>query len=857
MSPTELVLSRLEGVRRHGQQWDAVCPAHDDHAPSLGIREGGGGRALLNCRAGCKTEAVVAKLGLTMRDLMPPRKHQPHDKPQSTTVYDYRDATGELLFQVVRYKPKGFRQRRPDGRGGWIWDLQGVPRVLYQSADLHDANRRGNVVYVVEGEKDADALAQWGLCATCNPGGAGNWRAEHSEQLRGAKVVIIPDNDAPGRQHAEGVANALEGLASSVSVLTLEGLPQKGDVSDWISNGGTKEELIRLTKECAHRTKSAERSEEDLMITIPPNLVRNGDPLLEIVVNDRYMHEITADAERALERANGHNPFLFRRGSALVQLVKGPPATIEPIGAVRLKGLLDRNAAFVQKDLQGNVKPKRPPQDVVTDLLAQPKLSLPELEDLRSAPLFLPDGRLLAGHGYDHDSGIYIDAVGLEAAHDRMPRERALDLLLRGLLIDFQFADEASRAHALALIVLPFARMLINGATPLHLIEAPARGTGKGLLADVTALVATGKPAPVMPLLRTDDELDKRITPMLREAAAFILLDNVTELRSPVLAAALTSTVWRGRVLGESQVVQLPNRATWVATGNNVDLSDELMRRVVHIRLDAGVERPEARGGFRHPNLPAWVFANRVLLVSASLSLVRAWIAAGAPKGKGTLGRFESWVQVMGGILDVAGVRGFLEGREVLHQEADRESREWVAFCAAWWERFGDLAVTAGQLLTIAEERELLVHIWGERSPLGGKQRLGHALARNRGRVYGSYVIQPTGTDANSHSNTYRLTPRSGDGVKTEKTPETRETSHLDAARCVSKRPGPLNCAAHEDGSTQAQPGFPPGVLTEALTPNPAVLGGCSAPDTGVSGVSGGFSTISVTASGEEGEMKV
>src|SRR5207249_4241623 len=156
----------------------------------------------------------------------------------------------------------------------------------------------------------------------------------------------------------------------------------------------------------------------------------------------------------------------------------------------------------------------------------------------------------------------------------------------------------------------------------------------------------------------------KRITALLREAHPMILLDDVKELRSTSLNAVLTTTSWRGRVLGESRTVSVPNAATWIATGNNVALSDEMGRRIAQIRLDAGVERPEERTGFRHPNLPAWCRLRRPALVSACLSLVGAWVAAGMPPGDGTLGRFESWCQVTGGILAHAGVTGFLEGRE-------------------------------------------------------------------------------------------------------------------------------------------------------------------------------------------------
>lgn len=235
------LLGRLEAVR-HVQpaKWEARCPAHDDHTPSLAIHINRN-KILVHCHAGCAPEAVVAAIGLTMADLMP------RERPVIAATCDYRGAGGELLFQVVRLAPKAFRQRRPDGNGGWVWNLNGVPRVLYRLPELLAAGPAAPV-FIVEGEKDADRLAALGLIATTNAGGAGKWRAEYSEALRRRNVVILPDNDEPGREHAQAVARALHGIASRVRVVELPGLPAKADVSDWLAAGGTAEELTRLSE---------------------------------------------------------------------------------------------------------------------------------------------------------------------------------------------------------------------------------------------------------------------------------------------------------------------------------------------------------------------------------------------------------------------------------------------------------------------------------------------------------------------------------------------------------------------------------------------------------------------------------
>lgn len=159
--------------------------------------------------------------------------------------YDYRDEAGAVLFQVVRKVPKDFPQRHKDASGEWAWNMDGVRRVLYRLPELLSADPE-EVVFIVEGEKDADRLASVRLVATTNPGGVLKWRSAYSEHLKGRLVVILPDNDEKGREHAADVRQRLEGIAKSVLVLELPGLPPKGDVSDWLDAGHTDKELLQL-----------------------------------------------------------------------------------------------------------------------------------------------------------------------------------------------------------------------------------------------------------------------------------------------------------------------------------------------------------------------------------------------------------------------------------------------------------------------------------------------------------------------------------------------------------------------------------------------------------------------------------
>lgn len=241
------VTGKLAGVKALGAGWIARCPVHEDQHQSLTIGEGDDGRALLHCHAGCPPGAVVAALGLTLADLFPP-KHNGHTASIVAT-YPYHAASGDLIYEVVRQFPKTFKQRRPDGQGGWIWDLKGVARVLYRLPQLQQQPD----VIVVEGEKDADRVAALGLVSTCNSGGAGKWRDTYTSSLQAAgvqRVVILPDHDDAGAAHAAQVAAACHAAGIMVRVLALPGLPAKGDVSDWIAAGGAREALETLIAAC-------------------------------------------------------------------------------------------------------------------------------------------------------------------------------------------------------------------------------------------------------------------------------------------------------------------------------------------------------------------------------------------------------------------------------------------------------------------------------------------------------------------------------------------------------------------------------------------------------------------------------
>ena len=246
----EPVALRLLGepAQKHGHEWrygnrgslsiDLAKGHWFDHEANIG----GGVFDLINRQGHEQPAAWLRREGLLATPQVVGRP-----QPRIVKTYGYCDENGTLLFQVVRFEPKGFRKRRPDGRGGWIWNLQDTRRVPYLLPDLVKAVAAGETIYVPEGEKDVDNLRAIGFAATTNPGGCKKWRSEYSEHLRGADVVVLPDNHLEGREHGDQVVASLRGIARRIRILDIgkhwADCPNKGDVSDWLAAGGSAEKL--------------------------------------------------------------------------------------------------------------------------------------------------------------------------------------------------------------------------------------------------------------------------------------------------------------------------------------------------------------------------------------------------------------------------------------------------------------------------------------------------------------------------------------------------------------------------------------------------------------------------------------
>ena len=476
-------------------------------------------------------------------------------------------------------------------------------------------------------------------------------------------------------------------------------------------------------------------------------------PTPEIRASGEDLAQTTSKAWDSLIRANDP-AYLFRHGSRPARIEQddeGRPV-IQELNPDRMRYELARSADWFNFNKQKKKVPAPPPMLVVRDVLATPNPPLPVLTRVVESPLFSPDGTLADEPGYNLGTqtfyapieGFICPKIGTVTKSDI---EGAESNILVELLGDFPFVDQPEIAHSVALLLLPFVRELIKGPTPLHLIEKPSPGTGASLLVDVITRSALGRPVAAITEGRDEDEWRKRITSLLRGGPTVVLIDNLrSRLESSALSAVITQNLWEDRLLGRSEQVRLPVRCAWVATGNNPALSSEIARRTVRIRLDAKQDRPWLREGFRHPNLPQWATDNRDLLVWSALVLIKAWLQDGRPKGSSrvTLGMFEGWASVMGGILAVAGIDGFLGNLDEFYEESDTEGAIWRSFVEAWAEKFGDREVGVANLWSLTNEMDQPLDL-GDKGDRSQKIRLGIMLKNMRDRRFHGWQISAGG----------------------------------------------------------------------------------------------------------------
>lgn len=686
---------------------------------------------------------------------------------QVTARYPYVDEGGDLLYEVVRLEPgeggarKTFRQRRPDptAKGGWDWRLNGCRRVLYH---LDEILLSRSPIWLVEGEKDADGLRGLGFTATTLAGGArsGGLRDGDSEALQALAhrdVVLCPDYDEPGAAHSSELLGALVDLpADRVRLVLLHGgtqaLGSHLDVSDWVGQrrGAGNSDLEIRGRLLALLAGAAELHR-----------------LRRSIVVRAEEHEVVREAVLAMARL----PQIYSRSTLLVHVVREEESVrrhvLRPAGGSRIlamgqagiRTMLSEAAMFMtpskgSKGEEEKLVPRHPPTWLAAQVEALHSWpGVRHLDAVVDCPVLRPDGTLLEIPGYDPGTAIlYQPTSRYSVADDRPSRDRAREAVraLLDVIEDFPLPAPA-RAAWVAGVLSPLARFAYAGPTPLFAIDANVRGAGKSLLADLIGVITCGRPMARMPQAGREEEDSKRITAIALEGDRVVLIDNIHRpLGGAALDAALTSVLWSDRVLGASSKPTLPMLAVWYATGNNITYRGDTARRVLHLRLDSPLERPEERADFRRPDILAWAQVERPRLVIEALTILRGYCLVGRPaQAIPRMGSYEGWSDlvrnavVWAGLADPAATRAEVDA-------IDDDAGRLEAILDGWAElpRAGSTASDALHAVKGSERQEypalrrVLERLGrrGEELPTPGA--LGCALRALRGRVSGGRRLQ-------------------------------------------------------------------------------------------------------------------
>lgn len=484
------------------------------------------------------------------------------------------------------------------------------------------------------------------------------------------------------------------------------------------------------------------------------------------------LHLVQRDAIKALARL----PNLYVREGKMVRLV-GDSLTIQELPRESLPALLCAAAEFVRLKKDGDEMIEvlsDPPPALVNGVYAAGDFPLPELVGVQRTPTLRPDGSVVVEAGYDPSTRLYNALeVAVDPAHVGTSREAAEGALgrLRTLFEEFPFDAPEHLSVTLAALMTPILRPAFDGPSPLFLFDSNTPGAGKTIQADVVSLVATGKQAPRMSWTK-EEEAEKRITAILMMGSPVVLIDNIkpgAPLGGASLDALLTSETWMGRKLSKTEMLVLPNRSVWLATGNNLKVQGDLVRRSMRSFIDPQMERPEERT-FRIKDLRAHVLEKRQQILTDILTVARARHVSGY-KGP-SYGSFEGWAYWVRDSLVWLGMDD-----PVLSQQALRESDQtdaWRRFLECVWaiwgpdkeftprdvqeavmgvRKFGGPSEAYSGLATVVAElvRDVnniahigsTMHTWGTRV-LGGYRLVPSSRATLRGPTY--KVERPDGT---------------------------------------------------------------------------------------------------------------
>jgi putative DNA primase/helicase len=678
------VIGRTIKLEKKGKEYVACCPFHEESTPSFKVNDT---KRIYHC-FGCSVQGDVydwleKKQGLSIAEaveylggeapqhvngkdedegeawqpLVPP----PDDAPRPYLlgfdhVYAYLDSDGVPLFYVRRRDAKGETKKRfvpltfgvLNGKRGWHSRHPAAPRPLYGLDRL--AALLGAAVLICEGEKATDAARRMfpDRVCMCWPAGTANVKNADWSPLIDRSVAVWPDNDTGGHKAAAEIKDRLP----QAVVIRVADLPPKADAAD-VALEDPETWLVERIAEATRKKKANGHDPHPLPIE------DHGRPTVRVLNGLRHRA-----ADQGLEAMFKAGVPFYQRDKQLVRaaLVKAKSADgriievpgIIPVTNPILARALGQSAEWERVKADGEPVRIDPPKEVVEQIGAMVgDWPFPPLSGVIGTPTLRPDGSILSAPGYDDATGLVLlspppmEPVKMEPSWREA--EQALTRL-NDLLVEFPFADEASRSVAISMILTVVLRGALIPAVPMHVVTAPQPGSGKSYLLDTAAAIATGERCPVMAFSADPAETEKRLVGAALAGFPIIALDNVNDmLTGDFLAQATERPILLVRPLGGSQVVRIANTFSVFANGNNIQATADLVRRTLRCGLDANVENPEERTFFSDP--VATVLADRGKYIHSCLTIARAYLAAGAPQQTSRLPSFPSWSDIVRGSL--------------------------------------------------------------------------------------------------------------------------------------------------------------------------------------------------------------
>ncbi|MGW0865772.1 bifunctional DNA primase/polymerase [Streptomyces sp. NPDC002611] len=460
--------------------------------------------------------------------------------------------------------------------------------------------------------------------------------------------------------------------------------------------------------------------------------------------------------------ADGRLPDLYKRsgGPCWVYRDENDDPVVQQLGTDNLRAYLadhvssftlKRNAVTEQLEEERELlMPKS-----CSTILGRKDWPLPPLRGVVTSPVIRPDGSLLETPGYDRATGLYLEPrVPLRRLQPQVTQDslaRAKDIVLDQVLADFPWVASSDRANYLGALLTPILRAYFHGPTQMVAITATSAGSGKTLLKDIFKY-CYGTADTAWP--ENDTELRKSITTQLygtgSPAVVFDNLPNGFVLKTPILSALLTGEHWGDRILGSTGKVTMRNDRLWLVTGNALRTGGDNGRRVLWVKLDPDCPDPDQRDGFRIGDLRPWLRANASTLVAALVTLVRAWLAAGAPTIRVRKGDYSEWASMLAGLLDFLGVEGWMADSADA-QNQDDEQQEWANFLEMWRETYGAEPLQAGAVI-----KGLPNHVPRKGDDPPSANQLGIWLKARAGRYYGTHKVVMV-VDSHRKQNLWRV----------------------------------------------------------------------------------------------------